>query len=408
MVTARPAITPVARTFPELFLDQVKRRGDALALRHKAYGIWHRVSWSEYGATVREIAAALLAHGLAPGDRVAILADNRPEWPYCHLGTMTAGGVTCGVYATSAPDQIRYVLAHSEARLLFVENEEQLEKTLPVLGDTRVEHVVVWDAKGLWGFTQERVQFLDDFVKQGRAFLEAHPECVDARDATIGPGDTAMVIYTSGTTGPPKAAMLSHHNILWSVESLLEAIPASEPDERISYLPFAHIFENYTSIFVPIRTGQVVSFAESMDTLFQNAREVSPTYFAGPPRIWEKLASTVDLRMADSTLLKRTLYRLAFAVGRRHARARRRGAVGPGLGLASGSSGSRWPSPRRRRRRRSCSTSSTPSGSRSSRSTARPSRPASSRSTGRAGRGSGRWESRSRGSRWRSPTTGRS
>jgi long-chain acyl-CoA synthetase len=334
MVMETVAITPAARTLPELFFEQVRRRGTALALRHKVYGIWQRVSWAEYGEAVRRVAGGLLAAGLAPGERVAILGDNRPEWLYCHLGTMSAGGATCGVYATSSPEQVRYLLRHSEARCLFVENEEQLEKALTVVGETAVERVVVWDAKGLWGFTDERVTFFEDFLKQGQAFLEARPGALEATVAGIGPDDTAMIIYTSGTTGPPKGAMLSHRNILWEIESLSRSVPLRPGDEVVSYLPFAHIFENFTSVFWPVRLGIVVSFAESVDTLFQNLREVSPTYFAGPPRIWEKLASSLDLRMADSTPLKRRLYRLAVAVGRRHVRARREGRVGLGLTLA--------------------------------------------------------------------------
>ena len=327
-------ITPAARTLPELFFAQVKAQGTALALRHKVFGIWQRVSWADYGNAVRRVAGGLLAAGVAPGERVAILGDNRPEWLYCHLGAMAAGGVTCGIYATSSPDQVRYLLQHSGARCLFVENEEQLEKVLTVVGETAVERIVVWDAKGLWGFADERVAFFEDFLTQGQTFLETAPGRLEATVAATRPDDVAMIIYTSGTTGPPKGAMLSHRNILWEIESLSRSVPLVPGDEVVSYLPFAHIFENFTSVFWPVRLGIVVSFAESVDTLFQNLREVSPTYFAGPPRIWEKLASTLDLRMADSTPLKRHLYRVAVAVGRRHARARREGRGGAGLSVA--------------------------------------------------------------------------
>jgi long-chain acyl-CoA synthetase len=327
-------IHAAGRTLPELFFAQVRRRGGALALRHKVYGIWQRVSWEEYGETVRRVAGGLLASGLARGERVAILGDNRPEWLYCHLGTMAAGGATCGIYATSSPEQVRYLLQHSGARYLFVDNEEQLEKVLTVVGETAVERIVVWDAKGLWGFTDERVTFFEDFAKQGQAFLQASPGRLDAAIAETAAEDVAMIIYTSGTTGPPKGAMLSHRNILWAIESVSRSLSLEPDDDVVSYLPFAHIFENFTSVFWPVRLGIVVSFAESVDTLFQNLREVSPTYFAGPPRIWEKLASTLDLRMADSTPLKRRLYRLAVEVGRRHARAERAGRAGLGLRLA--------------------------------------------------------------------------
>jgi len=143
-----------------------------------------------------------------------------------------------------------------------------------------------------------------------------------------------MIIYTSGTTGPPKGAMLSHRSILWITDALLQANPLRPDDEVLSYLPLAHIYENLLSVFQAIRVGYTVSFVESLDTLFQNLREISPTYFASVPRVWEKLASTVELRMADSTPLKRGAYRLSVVVGRRYARARRAGRVGPALALA--------------------------------------------------------------------------
>ena len=321
-----------ATTLPALFAERVAERGDGLALRYKAYGIWHRVTWREYGDEVDRVAAALLAFGLRSQENVAVLGENRPEWLYCHLGIQAARGVTCGIYPTSAPEQINYLLNHSEARLIFLENEEQLDKVLPILGETRVERVVVWDAKGLWGFADERVIFFDDFLKQGVAFAQTHPGAAAERRESVEPQDTAMIIYTSGTTGPPKGAMLSHASILWTTQALMAVNPGSADDEVVSYLPFAHIYENLISVFQAIRVGYVVNFVESLDTLFGNLREVSPTYFASVPRIWEKLASTVDLRMADSTWLKRTLYRAAVNVGRRYARVKFSPA-GPSPGL---------------------------------------------------------------------------
>jgi len=311
-----------ARSVPALFVEQAERQGDRLAIRFKQYGIWHRVTWRQYGEEVRRVAAALVASGLRHQENVAVLAENRPEWLYCHLGIQTVGGVTCGVYPTSSPEQIRYLLNHSEARIVFVENAEQLDKVLAIVAETRLERIVVWDAKGLWGFSDERVSFLEDFLKQGKTFVETHPGVVDERLAAVGPEDTAMIIYTSGTTGPPKGAMLAHRGILWVTEAFLSVNPVDQNDEVVSYLPFAHIYENLVSVFGPLRTGYVVNFIESPDTLFQNLREISPTYFASVPRIWEKLASTVELRMADSTRLKRSLYRLAVVIGRRYTRAR--------------------------------------------------------------------------------------
>jgi long-chain acyl-CoA synthetase len=309
-----------ATHFPELFFQQVQRFKDRVALRHKDYGIWNRISWTHYGRNVREVASGLLALGLNPGDRVAILGDNRPEWLICHLAAMAAGGCTCGVYPTSAPEQVAYVVGHSEARVLFVENEEQVDKVLQVIGDLNVAQVVVWDPKGLWGFSHEKIIFFDEFLSRGRAHLDDHPESVSASMKAIEPDDTAMIIYTSGTTGPPKGAMLSHSNILELTSSFVAATPFYENDELLSYLPLAHIYENLVSLFQAVWAGGTVNFVESIETLPQNLREISPTVFCSVPRIWEKFVSMITIHMSDSTPLKKALYKLSIGVGLRYVR----------------------------------------------------------------------------------------
>jgi len=314
----------MVESFPALFFQQVETQKDRVALRRKDYGIWNRVSWRQYGQKVREAAAGLLAIGLKPGDRVAILGDNRPEWLICHLATMTIGCVTCGVYPTSAAEQVAYVVGHSESTVLFVENEEQVDKVLQIFSELSLKQVVVWDPKGLWGFSHSSIIFFDEFMEQGKGYLEAHPESISGRMETIDPQDTAMMIYTSGTTGPPKGAMITHHNILSLTESFMTANPVYQSDEMLSYLPLAHIYENLISLFQAVWSGGTVNFVESIDTLAQNLREVSPTVFASVPRIWEKFASMIEIRMSDSTALKRLVYRLAVLVGLHYVRAKKK------------------------------------------------------------------------------------
>ena len=311
-------------SFPALFFQQVEAQKDRVALRRKDYGIWNRISWREYGKKVREASAGLLAIDLERGDRVAILGDNRPEWLICHLAIMTIGCVTCGVYPTSASEQVAYVVGHSESTVLFVENEEQVDKVLQILDKLNLKQVVVWDPKGLWGFSHTSIIFFDEFMEQGRNYLEAHPETVSKRMEAIDPQDTAMMIYTSGTTGPPKGAMITHHNILSLTESFMAANPVYQSDEMLSYLPLAHIYENLISMFQAVWSGGTVNFVESIDTLAQNLREVSPTVFASVPRIWEKFASMIEIRMSDSTPLKRLFYRLAVLVGLRYIRTKKK------------------------------------------------------------------------------------
>ncbi|MBI4965567.1 MAG: AMP-binding protein [Desulfomonile tiedjei] len=307
-----------AQSFPELFFKQVERKKDAVALRHKEYGIWKRISWTEYGTRAKEVAAALISSGIQPGDAVAILGDNCPEWLFCHIGTMSAGGVTCGVYPTSAAEQVAYVVGHSEAKVLFVEDEEQVDKVLQILDELKVAQIVVWDPKGLWGFAHEQIVFFDEYLERGREKLRQDPQCVDRRMKAIKPDDTAMIIYTSGTTGRPKGAMISHHNILSITESFMSASQAFESDEMVSYLPLAHIYENLISLFMSVRAGSTVNFVESMDTLSQNLREVSPTIFCSVPRIWEKFSSMIEIKMSDAPPVKRTLYRISMALGMRY------------------------------------------------------------------------------------------
>ena len=307
-----------AATFPHLFFRQVNDRNQRIAMRHKDFGIWNRISWQQYGQMVQEVAAALISTGLQPGDRVAILGDNRPEWLICHLATMTIGCVTCGIYSTSAPEEVAFVAGHSESRVLFVENEEQVDKVLQILPELNIKIVVVWEPKGLWGFTHEGIIFYDEFIARGQAFLQDHPHSVQQRMDAIDLQDTAMMIYTSGTTGRPKGAMITHDNILNITDSFTSVVPMHSDDEVLSYLPLAHIYENIMSVFQAVWNGSTVNFVESMDTLAQNLKEVSPTLFGSVPRIWEKFASMIEIRMSDSTLLKKGLYRFAVNIGLRY------------------------------------------------------------------------------------------
>ncbi|MCP4626186.1 MAG: long-chain fatty acid--CoA ligase [bacterium] len=311
-----------ATTFPHLFFQQVNTHRNQTALRRKEYGIWNRITWHEYGQMVQKTAAGLIQFGLQPGDRVAILGDNRPEWLVCHLATMTIGCVTCGIYSTNAPEQVAYVVGHSDSKLLFVENEEQVDKVLQIYKDLeQLISVVVWDPKGLWGFTHEGIMFYDEFLEQGDVYLKDYPTCVTERMDAIDPRDTAMMIYTSGTTGRPKGAMISHNNVMRLSTAFTRAVPMYPDDELLSYLPLAHIYENLLSVFQAIHSGGTVNFVESMDTLPLNLKEVSPTLFASVPRIWEKFMSMIEIRMSDSTIVKRAFYRLAVRVGLRYVRA---------------------------------------------------------------------------------------
>ena len=313
-----------AVNFPSLFFEQAERLKGRVALRYKKYGIWQRTSWQEYADGVRHVAAGLISLGVCPGDRVAILGENRPEWLICELAIMTVGGVTCGIYTTSAAEQVAYIVGHSESEVIFVENEEQVDKILQILPEVNLTRVVIWDHKGLWGFSHEKIVIYSDFLEEAKKYLENNPDCVSERLAAVHPDDTAMIIYTSGTTGRPKGAMISHANILELTKSYTECSPSYETDEVVSYLPLCHIYENIISLFQSVWSGGTVNFVESPDTLPQNLREVSPTIFGSVPRLWEKFASAIEIRMSDAPPFNRAIYRSSIMVGKKYVQTKKK------------------------------------------------------------------------------------
>jgi len=310
-------------TGPRLFFEEAERRRDRIAMRHKVFGLWQPITWGEYAHKVRLNAHGLLALGLSYGDRVGLIGENRPEWLYADLAIQSAGGVTAAIYATNSPEQCEYILAHSESRFWFVENEEQLDKFLQIRDRLpHLEKVIVMDTEGLREFHDERVMSMAELERLGEAYAAQHPGALEERLRMGKPDDVALLIYTSGTTGPPKGAMLTHRNCLWTADALGRANPIREDEETLSFLPLSHIAQRMVSVYLPLYWGFTVNFCENTDTVLENMREISPTLIFAVPRIWEKLYSGVELRIKDADWFKRGAYRVAVNIGRRHARAR--------------------------------------------------------------------------------------
>ena len=307
-------------TAPEMFQNRVRLSGDEVALRYKKLGIWHDVTWNQYNQKVKEVSLALLAMGLKPGECVSVIGENCPEWVYIDLGTMHAGGTTVGVYATNSWEQCQYVVDHSESRIYFVENEEQLDKALRFREKVpRLEKIIVWDLKGLKHFQDPMVMSFDEFLALGRDPDRKDPDLFQKCWSRVQPGDLARLIYTSGTTGPPKGAMLTHTNITWMAKAMAEGNPIEGRDEFLSFLPLCHIFEQLFTIFLNIKYGAIVNFIESTDTVTDNMREVSPTVAYGVPRVWEKYYSGIMIMMSDATWMKRLIFRTSLGIGKKHA-----------------------------------------------------------------------------------------
>ncbi|MGD8943498.1 MAG: AMP-binding protein [Desulfobacterales bacterium] len=308
-------------TVPGRFLKAVEKWGDRVALRKKEFGLWHDITWNDYREQVKAVACALMAMGLEKGETAAIIGDNCPEWVYADLGIQCCGAATTGVYATNAWQQVEYVVANSEARFFFVENEEQLDKWLHFKDKApRLKKVIVWDTEGLRQFKDPMVMTFEELLDMGRQAAAADPDMFLKRMESIEPDDVSVLIYTSGTTGPPKGAMLTHRNCIWMGHAITTDNPMSTQDEVMSFLPLCHIFEQLFTVLGHITCGHIVNFIESPDTVAENMMEISPTVGYAVPRIWEKYYSAIQIRMSDATLFKRLVFSVALKIGRKRAR----------------------------------------------------------------------------------------
>ncbi len=320
-------------TLPKLFRQVAAQRGDKVAMREKDLGIWRSISWREYGEKAKHVGLGLVARGLRPGDVVSIIADNCPEWLFTDMGVLSVAGVTNGIYTTDSPSQVEYIVNDSGTRFFFAENEEQLDKILEVRSRCpELSKIFLFDMEGLHKYRDDQVMPFSELVELGAAYDREHPAVWDRLVEIAKPNDLAILVYTSGTTGPPKGAMLSHSNITFQLGYPDLITRLGEGDEQLSFLPLCHIAERIFSVFSPLESGATVNFAESLETVPENIREVGPALFFAVPRIWEKFYSGVALRMREATPLGKLAYHWAIGVGMRIADHRIRG-TRPAFGL---------------------------------------------------------------------------
>ena len=328
-----PGLTPDAGPPPmegcdtpqKLWRRRCEQWRDLPALRHKKKGIWHTTSWLGYRERAMAIGLALQSEGLQRGQCVAILSENRPEWLYVDMGGQCMGLLGVGVYPTSSSEQLAYILQDCGAPVLFVENQEQLDKALAVRAQCpALRRIVVLELEGLRQFKDAMVTPYAAFEEAGRG-LAAQPGASARFDAAIdagAPGDIAFLVYTSGTTGAPKGAMVANRNLVFQIASAPQYLSLQQQDRTLSFLPLCHIAERMGTVYNPLAFGPVVHFPENAGTVFNDAREVRPHLLFGPPRFWEKLYSQVTLLMQDAIAPARWAYRVATAEGAALAQAR--------------------------------------------------------------------------------------
>jgi long-chain acyl-CoA synthetase len=323
--------TIVTDTVAKSFMNAVAHWGDAIVLREKDMGIWQAKTWRDWKDVSVKVAYALHASGFRPGDVASILSNTNPEWIYADMGVLIAGGVCSGIYPTDSAKQCDYLINDSATKVLFVEDDEQLDKALQIRGQCpSLGLIVIFDMEGLADFKDPMCMSFDEFVRQGDAYMKGRDGLLQEMLDSRGWDDTAILVYTSGTTGPPKGAMHANRSVCTQMKYAKELYQAEPGDDRLLFLPLCHVAERLGGYYTSLSLGPIMNFAESPETVPDNIREVQPRAFLAVPRVWEKFYSGVMIAMQDATGLEKFAYKTAIGIGAKVADAKLAGKE-PGL-----------------------------------------------------------------------------
>ncbi len=310
-------------TFPKLLREKaLEWGGDQVAIRTKEFGLWQSVSWAGYFEQVKWFALGLKALGLERGDHVCVIGNNEPEWLYAELAVQSLGGVVIGIYQDSTPSEVRYIVEKSDSVFVVAEDQEQIDKLLEIAHEIdRVKKIVYWDPRGMRPYHDTILIDFKSVQKAGQQLEQAQPAYFDDE---IDPGtsaDLALILATSGTTSFPKLAMLSYRNMLLMAENLLvEVDPMKPEDEFVSALPLAWVGEQMMAVSGALRIGFAVHFPEEPTTTSADIREIAPQVMFSPPRVWEDMLADIQVRISDTSVIKKLTYQLFMESGWRHFR----------------------------------------------------------------------------------------
>ena len=310
-------------TFPKLVRANAERWPRRIAVREKDLGIWQAYTWHDYLERSRRIALGLASLGFARGDKTAIIGDNRPELYWAVLATQALGGVPVPLYQDSIEKELEYIVEHAGARFAVVEDQEQVDKMLHVRAQCPgLEYVIYDDPRGLRHYADPCLLSLQELQERGRKFAQDNPDHFEREVARGQAEDTAVIAYTSGTTGQPKGAMLSHRNLIATAQSAVARERLTSAEEVMAYLPMAWIGDHMFSFSQSMVAGFTTNCPESAATVLADLKEIGPTYFFAPPRIWENILTSVMIRVEDSAWPKRKLVHFFLDVARRMERCR--------------------------------------------------------------------------------------
>jgi long-chain acyl-CoA synthetase len=308
-------------TIPKLFYEKATFYGkNKVAMREKEFGIWRPITWQEYLEKVKYIALGLVKLGLKPEEKVSMIGDNRPEGLMAEIATLCAKGIGVWLFQDSLMEEVRYIIDHSDTRFLFGEGQEEVDKAISIFHECPKLEKVIWDdPKGMRNYDQDFLISLEEVISLGKELDSQQPNLFKELTDQGHGNDVALLFYTSGTTSLPKGALLTHYNMLTMGRNLMEVDPCFETDDYVSYLPFAWIGEQMMSISCGLQVGFTINFPEATETAQANIREIGPHVMFAPPRMYEQMTRTVQVKYLDSSRLKRTCYWLSQKIGYRAA-----------------------------------------------------------------------------------------
>jgi len=308
----------VATTFPQLLLEHAARRPQAPALREKEFGIWQMLSWSQLETLVRAIAGGLAKAGMQRGDHLVVIGENRPHLYAAMLAAQSLGAIPVPLYQDAVAAEFVFPLHNADVRFAVVEDQEQVDKLLEVRAQCpALQGIWFDDPRGLRHYAEPGLAPLDDLVEAGRTWNAEHPRFVDEAIAQTKPDDVAALFFTSGTTGQPKGVVHTHLSLIDRAQAGAAFDRLTHDEEVLAYLPPAWIGQNTFSYAQWLACGYVVNCPESAETVSIDLKEIGPTYYFAPPRVFEGLLTSVMIRMEDASAIKRWLFERFMAVARR-------------------------------------------------------------------------------------------
>ena len=321
------------KTLPYYILENLRKNPQKTALREKDYGVWQETRWEDYASKIVRLAMYFESLGLKKGENISIIGDNKPEWVIAELAAQLLGAVPIGIYQDSVTAEVQYLLQASESTIMVAEDQEQVDKALDILDELpRIRKIVYYDDRGMYQYDHEILIFFEDAIAAFEVDKKQVDTYLEEKIAALTMDDVAVMCTTSGTTGKPKLAMLTHRNLLFMTESLAEADPKYPEDEFVSFLPLPWMGEQMMCVVSALRFGFTVNFPESAETMQADMKEIGPHFVFSPPRVWENMASSVQVKIMDASAIKRFVYRSLLPVGYRYAECKFN-KTSPSLGL---------------------------------------------------------------------------